>query len=651
MMKKTIGIFAHVDAGKTTFSEQLLYHTGSIRHAGRVDHKDTFLDSNDIERKRGITIFSDMGRFNYKDSEYILIDTPGHIDFSPEMERSISVLDYGILIISGVEGVEGHTETIWRLLEKHHIPTFVFINKMDRTGADLDNVVSQIKHNLTDRVCLLSGGIKDMSDENIEAIAEGDESLLEFYFEKGFDEKLWLESLKHQIKNRNLSIISWGSALQDQGIEKFLDLFNQITYTCYEAGNEDIKARVYKIKYDDNGNRITFLKILQGEIKVKDEIKYSCKGQEYSEKINEIRSYNGKKFLPCTAAQAGDIVGVVGLSSLRPGVGIGVDDEFQFDMVPTLMVKVEPQREINPKEFLGYLNILEAEEDSLNVVWNEKFRETHISVMGKIQLEVLKEVLDERFNIKVEFGTPEILYKETIRGKAECMGHFEPLRHYAEVYMVMEEQPRGSGITFENKCHPDNLSIGHQNLIKTHIFERDHKGILTGSPLTDVKITLINGRAHLKHTEGGDFREAVKRALRQGLEGADNVLLEPWYSFRIDVDSNLMGRVISDIQRMDGEFETPSSYGERVIINGRGPVSSFMDYPLEFQTFTRGRGALGLLFDGYDLCHNCDEVISKINYNKNADEEYTSSSVFCSHGAGYSVPWDQVKDNMHMFKK
>ena len=651
-MKKTIGIFAHVDAGKTTFSEQLLYHTKSIKSRGRVDHKEAFLDNHKIERERGITVFSDIGIFKYEDSEYYLLDTPGHIDFSPEMERAIGVLDYAILLISAVEGVQGHTETVWQLLRKNKVPTFIFINKIDREGADSQKVLQEIRNTLSEEVCLIKENLQDLNDGNIEFIAERDEELLDFYIDKGYENKIWVEKLKELIKREKIFVALEGSALLDEGIKEFLDKFHNLSYSSYGDSeiDKEFKGKVFKVRYDEKGNRVTFIKALQGELKVKDEVIYNFNGEEIREKINEIRSYNGSRYESKDKISSGEILGVIGISSLKPGMGIGAADSEEFLMIPTLRAKVEFDKSINPREILKCFKILESEENSLNVVWSEELQEIHISIMGKIQLEVLKEILIDRFNLSVEFGTPEILYKETMEGEVDGFGHFEPLRHYAEVYLKIKEGVRGSGITFKNKCHSDFLTRGNQNLIRTHIFEREHKGILTGSTITDLEITLMNGRAHLKHTEGGDFREATKRAIRQGLESAKNILLEPYYRFRIDVDVNLMGRVVSDVQRMSGILDESKSYGERVIIEGRGPVATFMNYALEFQAFTRGKGNLSLVFHEYDICHNSEEVIESKGYNKDADAEYTSSSIFCAKGVGYAVPWYEVKEHIHCLK-
>ena len=519
-MKKTIGVLAHVDAGKTTFSEQILYHTNAIRSRGRVDHKNSFLDSHDIEKERGITVFSDQAVFEIGKSKYYLIDTPGHVDFSCEMERAISIMDYAIIVISAVEGVQSHTETVWRLLKKYNVPTFFFINKLDRTGADLYNVINEIKANLTKDVCYIES-ITDIKEDIIEFIAERDEELLEKYFNGEYNKDLWINKLRILIKEMNIFPCFSGSALQDQGIMEFLDSLEKLTVTNYNE-NDEFSGIVYKIRHDDNGTRITFIKALSGILKVRDEINNGSS----KEKISSIRVYNGSKFSTVDKVVAGDIFAVTGLTSLSVGDGVGaLKEKFKFNMIPTLMSSVIFDKACNVKEVLGHFRMLEAEDPALNVIWNETLQEIHVHIMGKIQLEVLKEVILERFNFNVDFGPCEIIYKETINNTVNGYGHFEPLKHYAEVHLKLESLPRGSGIIFKNKCHTDNLTTGHQNLIRTHLFERKHNGILTGSEITDIKVTLLTGRAHNKHTEGGDFREATFRALSQGLEKADNILL------------------------------------------------------------------------------------------------------------------------------
>ena len=650
-MKKTFGIFAHVDAGKTTFSEQILYYTKSIRKKGRVDYKEAFLDSQKVEKERGITVFSDVGTFSYDGDTYYLIDTPGHIDFSPEMERTLSILDYAILVVSAVEGIQGHTETLWNLLKNRKIPTFIFINKIDRVGADVNKVYQQLKRRFSEDICLLSNNsLTNLSDEEIEFIAGKDEELLNLYFEDNYNNQLWINKLKFLVKERQIFVASSGSALLDQGVREFLDIFNKLTMTNYELA-DIFTGKVFKIRYDEKGTRITYIKALSGLLKVKDELVYNLNGEEIREKVNEIRAYNGVKYEIKDVASAGDVFAVTGISNMKAGMGIGIEDSTEEEMIPTLTAKVLYDSTVNIKEVLKYFKILESEEKTLNVQYDEILKEMHINVMGKIQLEVLKEIIQERFNLNVEFDKPEILYKETIGNEVNGYGHFEPLRHYAEVHLKLLPGERGEGIVFENRCHNDYLTPGQQNLIKTHIFEKKHRGILTGSEIDDIKVILITGRAHIKHTEGGDFREATKRALRQGLDSAENILLEPYYNFKIEVDNQLLGRVLSDVQKMNGTFNEQQSVGDRVIITGRGPVATFMDYSLEFQALSKGKGGLSLMYGGYDVCHNAEEVIERIGYNKDADPEYTSSSIFCAKGVGYSVKGDEVVNYMHCLKK
>ena len=649
-MKKTFGIFAHVDAGKTTFSEQILYYTKSIRKKGRVDYKEAFLDSQKVEKERGITVFSDVGTFSYDGDTYYLIDTPGHIDFSPEMERTLSILDYAILVVSAVEGIQGHTETLWNLLKNRKIPTFIFINKIDRVGADVNKVYQQLKRRFSEDICLLSNNsLTNLSDEEIEFIAGKDEELLNLYFEDNYNNQLWIDKLKLLVKERQIFVATSGSALLDQGVKEFLDIFNKLTMTNYELA-DIFTGKVFKIRYDEKGTRITYIKALSGLLKVKDELVYNHNGEEIREKVNEIRAYNGVKYEIKDVASAGDVFAVIGISNMKAGMGIGIEDSTE-EMIPTLTAKVLYDSTVNIKEVLKYFKILESEEKTLNVQYDEILKEMHINVMGKIQLEVLKEIIQERFNLNVEFDKPEILYKETIGNEVNGYGHFEPLRHYAEVHLKLLPGERGEGIVFENRCHNDYLTPGQQNLIKTHIFEKKHRGILTGSEIDDIKVILITGRAHIKHTEGGDFREATKRALRQGLDSAENILLEPYYNFKIEVDNQLLGRVLSDVQKMNGTFNEQQSVGDRVIITGRGPVATFMDYSLEFQALSKGKGGLSLMYGGYDVCHNAEEVIERIGYNKDADPEYTSSSIFCAKGVGYSVKGDEVVNYMHCLKK
>lgn len=649
-MNKTIGILAHVDAGKTTFSEQLLYYTKSIKQRGRVDHKDAFLDSHQIERQRGITVFTDQGMFRYRDSHYYLIDTPGHADFSPEMERGIQAMDYAVIIISAVEGIEGQTEIVWELLRKHGVPCFFFINKIDRVGADVQQVVRDIRSTFAVDVCDITEALAEdgeMNEELAEFLAERDEALLERYMDAGYDREIWLAAMQCMIRDNAIFPYACGSALQGIGIESFLQKLDQLTVTDYSSEGP-FAGRIYRIRHDEQGTRITFVKALSGTLKVRDILYYGDAEKRISEKVTQIRVYNGREFKAVERVEAGELFAVAGLSMAAVGDGLGeLTESAVYEMVPTLKSKVILEPAVNKKEALQYFKILNAEDPSLNVIWEESLQEIHLHVMGRIQLEVLEQLVKERFNINASFDKPEILYKETIEMETVGYGHFEPLKHYAEVHLRMQPAERNSGIRFENACHADDLSVGNQNLVRHHLYEREHHGLLTGSPLTDVVITLLTGRAHNKHTSGGDFREATYRALRQGLEKTKNLLLEPYYQFKIKVELDQLGRVISDVQQAHGTCDAPRTEGEKAVLTGTVPVATFMDYGSELASFTQGRGTLSLTFAGYDRCHNEQEVIERIGYNKDADPEYTSSSIFCAKGQGYSVPWSEAEGKMH----
>lgn len=658
-MKKTIGVLAHVDAGKTTFCEQVLYHTKSIKNRGRVDDKNTFLDNHEIEKQRGITIFSEQGKFYYNGSSYNLIDTPGHIDFSPEMERSIRIMDYAVVVISAVEKVQVHTKTVFRLLKKHRVPTFLFINKIDRSGIDAELLLSDIKSKLTENTVDLSdklnieGSDITLSEELIEFIAESDEELIERYLNNDYDEKIWIYKLKEKIKKCEIYPILRGSALHDIGIHEFLEKLDLLTYTEYK-NDEDFIGKVYKVKYDENRNRITYVKAIRGKMKVKDEISYIVGDDIHTEKINSIRIYNSNKFESINEVEAGQVFGIEGLSKANTGAVLHknfssnfYEDDCELDMVPTLTSKVIFDKSLNVKEVLSIFQILQNEEPSLNIVWNENLKEIQVNIMGKIQLEVLKEILKSRFGLNIDFGKSEILYKETVKERTIGYGHFEPLGHYAEVHLCIEPGVRNSGIKFKSIAHTDNLTQGHQNLVKTHIFEKEHSGILCGYPVTDIEVTLINGRAHNKHTSGGDFRQATLRALRQGLEQVENEILEPFYKFKIEIGYEYIGRIISDIQKMNGEFDNPIINEDICIIEGRGPVATLMDYPLEIISFSKGSGSIVFIFDGYDVCHNKSEVIFNKGYDKDSDIEYTSNSIFCSKGESYTIKGKDAKEFMH----
>ncbi|ANS74693.1 elongation factor G [Paenibacillus yonginensis] len=673
-MYKTIGLFAHVDAGKTTLAEQLLFHTGTIKQRGRVDHRDAYLDNHEIEKARGITVFADQAILPYKQSVLQVIDTPGHVDFSPEMERAIQVLDGAVVILSAVEGVQGHTETVWQLLRKHGVPTFLFINKMDRTGADKSRVLEEIRRQLTPDVydCtdsrLLSGG----ADPRLEEFAaERDERYLEAYLSGSYSSGDWMNAIGELLNSGRLFPLFSGSALQDEGVQEMLEGIDQLLKPDHAAQeSEAFAGRVYKIRHDENGVRVTYLKVLSGRLRIRDEIAYNLDlgierveeertgdgertpASTVIEKITHIRLVSGHKAKTVDEAAAGQLVAVTGLSEAAAGQGLGaLRDRSNYDMVPALTAKVFYDQALAVKDVLRAFRLLEAEDQTLKVLWEEQLQEIHIHVMGVIQLEVLEQLAKERFGMTLSFGQPEILYKETIASTVRGYGHFEPLRHYAEVHLKLEPGERGSGITFVNACHVEDLAVGTQNLIRHHLYEREHHGLLTGSPLTDVRITLLTGRAHNKHTHGGDFREAVYRALRQGLEKADNVLLEPYYDFRLRVGLDEMGRVLSDIQQAHGTFEPPVTTEGYVLLEGRVPVATFLDYPTEFAALTHGKGSLRLTFGGYDVCHNAEEVIARRCYDKNADPMYTSASIFCAKGAGFSVPWEEAERMMHIEKE
>ncbi|WP_336775033.1 translation factor GTPase family protein [Paenibacillus sp. MMO-58] len=650
MKQVTIGMFAHVDAGKTTLAEQLLYHTNSIRERGRVDHKDAYLDSHDIERARGITVFADQAVMTYNGATYYLIDTPGHVDFSPEMERAVQVMDYAVLVVSAVEGVQGHTETVWQLLSKHRVPTFFFINKIDRAGADVNRVMEDIQQHLTPDACLITdsfaGGV--VGEALVESLAERDERLLDtFLFGEG-DQAFWLQALRDMVKSSGLYPCVSGSALQDTGVKEFLEQLHLLTTVDYN-GQAPFGGRVYKIRHDKSGTRLTYIKALSGTLKVREELCYGGGDGPICEKATRLMLVNGSKMQAVDQVSAGDLFAVIGLSEADAGQGVGLySGKLSYDLVPALTSKVIFSEALPVKDVLKAFRILNAEDPSLNVVWEETLQEIHIHVMGVIQLEVLQQLVKERFGFDVVFGSPEILYKETISGPVKGYGHFEPLRHYAEVHLLLEPGERGSGITFKNAAHVHDLSIGNQHLIETHLFEREHHGLLTGSPLTDVRITLLTGAAHNEHTHGGDFREATFRALRQGLEKADNLLLEPYYGYKIKVELDHLGKVLSDLQRACGQFDPPQTTQSHAVVTGRVPVATFMDYSTELAAFTHGRGSIQLIFAGYDRCHNEQEVIERKGYRKDADPLYTSSSIFCAKGAGYAVPWDEAEAKMHL---
>lgn len=637
-MKKIIGVFAHVDAGKTTFSEQLLYHAEAIRKKGRVDHGDTFLDSHPIEKQRGITVFSEEAVFSYRGDSYYLVDTPGHVDFSAEAERSIRILDTAILLVSAVEGVQGHTRTLWSLFDNAKVPVVFFINKTDRAGADISAVLEQIRE-LADGAVYWTG--ISPGEELCEEIAQLDETLLEAYLEQGYEEGPFFREAARLVQERKLFPVFSGSALLDQNIEEFMEVFSRITATDYQS-QKPFRGFVYKVRHE-NGKRVCFLKIEQGKLAVKDEIT-TRKGQE---KIHEMRSYHGGRSIPAAQAEAGELCGVVGLS-VPSGEWVGSKTGNQsYVSSPALAARVLYDASLSSRHVLECFRILEDEDPLLSVTYEQALEQIEVHIMGSVQMEILQEVARERFSLNVEFGTPRILYRETVADTVIGKGHFEPLRHYAEVHLKIAPGKRGSGITFSSNCPVDVLAQSYQNLIRTHVFEKEHKGVLTGAPLTDVAIELLTGRAHLKHTEGGDFREAVYRAIRQGLEKAQSVLLEPYYKFRIDARTEDIGRIISDIQRLHGQFSEPEMAGDTVRICGEAPVSTFMNYAAELVAATGGTAQLSTQSGGYFACHNAQQVIEESGYERIRDRENTSDSVFCSHGAGYTVHWEEAEKLMH----
>lgn len=645
--KLTIGILAHVDAGKTTLAESILYLTGSIRKLGRVDHQDAFLDTYELERERGITIFSKQAEFRLGEREVTLLDTPGHVDFSAEMERTLQVLDYAILVISGADGVQEHVQTLWRLLKQYEIPVFLFINKMDQPDTNEKALMEELTKRLDEKCINFSGGLE--TEEAKENLAVCDEAVLEHYLESGEIQK---EEIINLIAKRKVFPCYFGSALKIQGVEEFLRGIETFTREC--AYPEEFGARVFKIARDAQGNRLTYLKITGGSLKVKmllSNEKEAGEGKEelWEEKAEQIRIYSGNSFEAVKEAKAGSVCAVTGLSHTYCGQGLGIEAHtFLPVLEPVLTYKVELPEDCNVHSMLIKLKELEEEEPQLHIVWDERLQEIHAQVMGEVQIEILKRMIWERYQTEVEFGSGKIVYKETIEDCVEGVGHFEPLRHYAEVHLKLEPAERGTGLHFFADCSEDLLDRNWQRLVLTHLEERMHKGVLTGSEITDMRITLVSGRAHLKHTEGGDFRQATYRALRQGLKKAKSVLLEPVYEFRLELPADKVGRAMADIQKMYGEFQLSDSEGEYSVVTGFAPVSLMRDYQKEVMAYTSGHGRLFCTLKGYMPCHNANEVIEEMNYDSESDLENPTGSVFCAHGAGFIVPWYEVEDYMHL---
>ena len=635
-----LGILAHVDSGKTTLSEAMLYRAGVTRRLGRVDHKDAFLDTDALEKARGITIFSKQALLTAGDTDITLLDTPGHVDFSTETERTLQVLDYAVLVVSGTDGVQSHTETLWRLLRRYHVPTFVFVNKMDLPGMERQELLAQLNRRLGE-------GFVDFGAEQAdrdEALALCDENLMDRMLDAG---QLQDADLIPAIARRHVFPCWFGAALKLEGVDALLDGLDR--YTRPAPALEAFGAKVFKVSQDEQGARLTWLRVTGGELKVKAQLTGEADGEPWAEKANQLRLYSGAKYTLTEAIGPGQVCAVTGLTKARPGEGLGAERDSDLPVLePVLSYQVLLPEGADVHAALGKLHRLEEEEPQLHVVWNETLGEIHVQLMGEIQLEVLRSLLAERFGLAVEFGPGGILYKETITEPMEGVGHYEPLRHYAEVHLKLEPLPRGSGMQFAADCREEVLDKNWQRLVLTHLEEKQHLGVLTGSPLTDVKITLIAGRAHLKHTEGGDFRQATYRAVRQGLMLAKSQLLEPWYAFRLEVPAENIGRAMSDIQRMEGTFDPPESGEETAVLTGFAPVSTMRSYPMEVVSYTRGRGHLSLTLDGYRPCHNAQEVIAAIGYEPEHDLDNPADSVFCAHGAGFVVPWDQVRSHMHV---
>lgn len=659
MKKLVIGILAHVDAGKTTLSERLLYLCGVIRQIGRVDHGDTFLDNYELEKERGITIFSKQAILKTEDVEVTLLDTPGHVDFSAEMERTLQVLDYAILVINGMDGVQSHTMTLWRLLERYQIPTFLFVNKMDQNGTDHDALLADLKAHLHEN-CVDFGKVQENDEENtltpdqMENIAVCDETLLEKYLETGSIEE---EEIAELITQRKIFPCYFGSALKEDGVEDFWNGVQK--YTREPKRPTEFGAKVFKIARDEQGNRLTYMKITGGSLKAKTMLSSRAKGQalpgvrqqqeDWEEKADQLRLYSGAKYTTITEAEAGTICAVTGLTRTYPGEGLGIESESELPVLePVLNYQIQLPDDCDPHQMLQKLRQLEEEEPELHILWDSQLGEIHAQLMGEVQIEILKKLIWDRFHVAVEFGAGSIVYKETVAEPVEGVGHFEPLRHYAEVHLLIEPGEPGSGCQFFTACSEDVLARNWQRLILTHLEEKEHIGVLTGSPLTDVQITLLTGRAHAKHTEGGDFRQATYRAVRQGLRKAKNILLEPYYEFSLEVPAEMIGRAMADVQKMQGSFESPETDGTTAVLKGTVAVSQMRDYQKEVVAYTHGTGKLFCALKGYAPCKNQEEIVQKAAYDPESDLENPTGSVFCAHGAGFVVPWDQVEDYMHL---
>lgn len=661
-MKRIVtGILAHADAGKTTLSEALLYATGNVRKLGRVDHGDAFLDTNTMERQRGITIFTEPAIITTPNLTLTLLDTPGHVDFSAEMERTLAVLDYAILVISGADGIQGHTETLWRLLKRYNVPTFIFVNKMDAPAADKTKLLNQLKKRFSDGCIDFTGAHDDNAAlaDVMEDIAMQSETAMESYLESG---TIPDETIREMIADRALFPCFFGSALKMDGIDEFVAGFER--YVREPEYDSEFGAHIYKVSHDAQGNRLTWLKVTGGEFKAKTMLSGTARvgadlGESkidddgmWHEKADQVRVYSGAKFTTVDSVVAGTVCAVTGLTRTFPGAGLGKEPDGVNPVLQPVLTYTLLPGECDIHACLVALRELEDEDPLLHVVWQSHLEEVHLQLMGAVQLEVIQQMMHDRFGLDVSFGPGGILYKETIAHPVEGVGHFEPLRHYAETHVLLEPLPAGSGMRFASVCSEDVLDRNWQRLILQHCQEREHLGVLTGSPITDMKITLLVGRAHLKHTEGGDFRQATYRAIRQGLmeakERGDCRVLEPWYGFRLEVPQDMVGHAMADIQRMSGSFDTPSGDGEYMVLEGEAPVAQMRDYAMDVNAYTHGRGHLSCVFAGYRPCHNADEVIEQSAYEPESDLENTPDSVFCAHGAGYPVKWYKVPEFMHL---
>ncbi|MDO4170414.1 MAG: TetM/TetW/TetO/TetS family tetracycline resistance ribosomal protection protein [Lachnospiraceae bacterium] len=640
MKKLVMGILAHVDAGKTTLSEAMLYLSGSIRKIGRVDKKDAFLDTYELEKARGITIFSKQAEMSFSDVEMTLLDTPGHVDFSTEMERTLQVLDYAILVISGADGCQGHTETLWRLLNRYQIPVFLFINKMDQDGTEKEKLLQQLRNRLNENCIDFT---EDQTEEFYENVAMSDELLLDEFLQYG---SLKENQIAKAIYERKVFPCYFGSALKLDGVEQFMNGLGK--YTVEQEYPKEFGARIFKISRDEQGKRLTYMKITGGELKARN----SLFGDGWEEKVNQIRIYSGTKYQTCSEVKAGTICAVTGLTQTKSGEGFGIESgELLPILEPVLHYKIHLPEDCDAAAMLPKLRQLEEEDPQLHITWNEELQEIQAQIMGDVQIEILQNLIQERFGVLVSFDTGNIVYKETIANKVEGVGHFEPLRHYAEVHLLLEPAEPGSGLVIDTNCSEDLLDKNWQRLILTHLYEKEHRGVLIGAPVTDIKITLVSGRAHKKHTEGGDFRQATYRAVRQGLRQAESIILEPYYDFRMELPESEVGRAMMDVDKMYGTCKI--AYDEEIqpemtVLIGSAPVACMRGYQREFASYTKGYGRLFCELKGYEKCHNQEEVLLQQAYDPEADLDNPTGSVFCAHGVGFLVEWDKVKDYMHL---